>query len=134
MSRDERKDKPRLGPEAEELSFIRKTGDEPEGKPRKQGIQSKHEKARGPGGRPRIHTHKISKASQEGLPAGWSRATLILRESHIEELKALAWQDRANLKDFMDRLLEEALRKRKDRAEALKGYRSSQTIKIKGGR
>lgn len=98
---------------------------------RASGKQGKHETPARKGGRPRIHTHKIERASQEGLPPGWSRATLILRESVLEELKARAWYERKPIKEYVDGLLAEALGRQRNREEALKGYRASLTTKTR---
>ncbi len=53
-------------------------------------------------GRPRTNFRQIEKTSQKGLPEGWTRATFILREAHLEDLKDLAYWDRRKLKDILD--------------------------------
>jgi hypothetical protein len=41
-----------------------------------------------------------------GLQPGWTRTTVIIRETHLEKLKDIAWWDRSNLKDAMDQAFE----------------------------
>ncbi len=43
--------------------------------------------------------------SQVGLPKGWTRATLIVREEHLRKLKALAYWERVTIKYLMDQAL-----------------------------
>jgi len=40
-----------------------------------------------------------------GLPPGWTRATVILREEHKEKLEAIAFMSNIPLKDVIDRIL-----------------------------
>ena len=41
-----------------------------------------------------------------GLPAGWTRTTLVIREDHLEKLKALAYWERTQIKDIIEELVE----------------------------
>lgn len=42
-----------------------------------------------------------SKSSQEGLSNGWTRATFIVQEEHLEKLKALAYWERVTIKEVV---------------------------------
>lgn len=55
----------------------------------------------------------IVKSSQEGLQDGWTRATFILREDHLEKVKALAYWDRKKVKEVIDEALGAYLRGRR---------------------
>jgi hypothetical protein len=56
-----------------------------------------------------VHT----KTSYDGLREGWTRATFILREDHLEKIKWLAYWKRKNIKEVMDEALEEYLKGKK---------------------
>jgi hypothetical protein len=59
----------------------------------------------------RITSKMVSiKTTQRGLHDGWTRATFILRERHLEELKALAYWERKTIKEVMDEALGSYLR------------------------
>lgn len=45
------------------------------------------------------------KTTQQGLQDGWTRATFILRKSHLKELKALAYWERKTIKELLDGIL-----------------------------
>jgi len=55
----------------------------------------------------------ITKSSQEGLKEGWTRATFIVREEHLEKLKALAYWERKQLKELVDEVLSSYLKHKK---------------------
>lgn len=55
----------------------------------------------------------ITKSSQEGLREGWTRATFIVREEHLEKLKALAYWERKQLKELVDEIFSSYLRNKK---------------------
>jgi hypothetical protein len=55
----------------------------------------------------------ITKSSQEGLREGWTRATFIVREEHLEKLKALAYWERKQLKELVDEVLSSYLKHKK---------------------
>jgi hypothetical protein len=42
-----------------------------------------------------------TKSSQKGLQEGWTRATFILRDDHLEKLKALAYWERKKIKEVI---------------------------------
>ena len=50
------------------------------------------------------------KTTQQGLQDGWTRATFILRECHLKELRALAYWERKTIKEVMDEALESYLK------------------------
>ena len=86
----------------------------PESKPDlqgKHGIHSKHGLQRIPG----------KPTPQAGLPDGWTRATFIVREANLEQLKALAYYHRRPLKDILEEALARYLRKERTE-EALEVY------------
>jgi hypothetical protein len=41
------------------------------------------------------------KSSHEGLASGWTRATFIVKEEHLEKLKALSYWERLTIKELM---------------------------------
>jgi hypothetical protein len=43
---------------------------------------------------------------KKGLPSGWTRTTMVIREDFLEKLKDLAYWERANVKDLFDEILE----------------------------
>jgi hypothetical protein len=51
----------------------------------------------------------ISKSSQKGLKAGWTRGTFILRKDHLDKIKSLAYWERKQVKEVMDEVLEDYL-------------------------
>lgn len=55
------------------------------------------------------------KTTQRGLHNGWTRATFILRERHLEKLKALAYWERKTIKEVMDEALGDYLKGKKIR-------------------
>jgi len=58
-----------------------------------------------------------TKSSQEGLKDGWTRATFIMREDHLNKIKAIAYWKRKNIKEVMD--------------EALGAYLNGKKIKLR---
>lgn len=44
-------------------------------------------------------------SSSKGLPTGWTRATFILKDEHLQKLKAIAYWDRLTLKDVLEEVL-----------------------------
>lgn len=67
--------------------------------------------AKGPAkrGRPKTNFREVTKSSQEGLPENWTRATFIVRESHLETLKDYAYTQRMTIRDALDQALEQYL-------------------------
>ncbi len=45
------------------------------------------------------------KTSQKGLKKGWTRATFILRNDYLENIKALAYWERKKVKEVVDEIL-----------------------------
>ena len=60
-------------------------------------------------GRPKEIHRTITKASQNGLHEGWTRATFIVKEDVLAKLKDRAYLDRRNLKDVVSEALEHYL-------------------------
>jgi hypothetical protein len=58
---------------------------------------------------------------KQGLPEGWTRATFILREEHLEKLRALAYWDRKEIKQVVDEALEKYLRGKKVKSKPEEG-------------
>ena len=58
------------------------------------------------------------KTTQQGLQDGWTRATFILRERHLKELKALAYWERRTIKEVID--------------EAFDSYLKGKTVNLRG--
>ena len=46
-----------------------------------------------------------NKTSQKGLKNGWTRATFILRNDHLEKIKALAYWERKKVKEVVNEVL-----------------------------
>ena len=47
--------------------------------------------------------------SKDGLPDGWTRTTLAIREDQLEALKVLAWWERTTIKALLERILDQDL-------------------------
>lgn len=58
-------------------------------------------------GRPKTSTRVITKSSQEGIKEGYTRATFIVKEALLDKLKAIAYWDRALIKDMTGTALED---------------------------
>jgi len=43
--------------------------------------------------------------TQEGLQMGWKRATFIVREKHLDDIKSHAYWERMDMKDVLDEAL-----------------------------
>lgn len=56
-------------------------------------------------GRPRTNFREVTKSSQEGLPENWTRATFIVREALLEDLKDYAYTRRVTIRDVLDEAL-----------------------------
>jgi hypothetical protein len=69
-----------------------------------QSLQSHNNSSYGVSGRGPLKMVSI-KTTQRGLHDGWTRATFILRECHLERLKALAYWERKTIKEVMDEAL-----------------------------
>ena len=53
-------------------------------------------------GRPRTYSREITKSSQDKTPEGETRATFIVREDILEKIKAVAYWERARIKDIIN--------------------------------
>lgn len=53
-----------------------------------------------------LHQINLEDTIKKGLPSGWTRTTMVIREDFLEKLKAVAYWERANVKDLLDELLE----------------------------
>ena len=65
--------------------------------------QSVHQKP--PQGGTRRNPRVITTASQEGLPDGWIRATFIVQEDQLAQIKALAYWERKQIKEVITEAL-----------------------------
>jgi hypothetical protein len=57
-------------------------------------------------GRPATIKREYEKSSQEGLPENWTRATFILREDLLAELKSYAYNKKSSLKEIINEAIE----------------------------
>jgi len=90
------------------LSWIadtRPAGDSKQSKHSKQRLQSKPS-PQPQGSRPL----RAVKSTKQGLKAGWTRATFIVREDVLEHLKSLAYWERQELKAVVDQALSSYLK------------------------
>jgi hypothetical protein len=55
----------------------------------------------------------ISKTSQKGLKAGWTRATFILKKDRLEKIKLLAYWERKQVKEVMEEALGDYLSRKR---------------------
>ena len=58
-------------------------------------------------GRPKTSTRIIEKSSQEGIRDGYTRATFIVNEALLDKFKAIAYWDRALIKNMINTALED---------------------------
>jgi hypothetical protein len=65
-------------------------------------------------GRPITSTRVIEKSSQEGIKEGETRATFIVKEDHLEKIKALAFWERKQIKILINEIIEDYLLNRKE--------------------
>ena len=56
-------------------------------------------------GRPKTNHRVVTKSTQAGLPDGWTRATITIREEMLETLKRAAYWDRKTIKTVVDTAL-----------------------------
>jgi hypothetical protein len=75
----------------------KETGGAEETKKLKQGRQSIHSIQKIPS--------RLVNPAKKGLRPGWSRYTLIMRDEHLEKVKALAYWDRKDIKEVVDEAL-----------------------------
>ena len=62
-------------------------------------------------GRPKTSTREITKSSQEGTKENETRATFIINEDLLENLKSIAYWERILIKEVVDTALQEYLEK-----------------------
>lgn len=79
-------------------------------------------------GRPKTQTKEITKSSQEGTLEGETRATFIVKEELLQKLKAVAFWERAQIKNIINQALEDFLHAKGDKyvKTALKEYEDKQ--------
>lgn len=73
-----------------------------------------------------------SATSSDGLPAGWTRATIIIRADLIEQVRAVAAADMVRLQDTVERALTSYLKrtvKPKELAATVAKYRKAMKAK-----
>ena len=63
-----------------------------------------------PMGRPRTIKRDYDKSSQEGLPEQWTRATFIVREDLLKNLKDYAYTERKTIKEVVNEMIEDYLK------------------------
>ena len=71
-------------------------------------------------GRPKTQTRVITKSSQEGTPPDETRATFIVKEAYLDKLKAIAYWERALIKDILNTAIEDAIAKYERKHGAVK--------------
>jgi hypothetical protein len=71
-------------------------------------------------GRPVTQTKEITKSSQEGTKENETRATFIINEDLLEKLKAIAYWDRALIKEVVHTALQDAVEKHEKKNGAVK--------------
>lgn len=55
-------------------------------------------------------TKHISASALAGLPAGYTRATFIVKQKHIDRLKALSFVNKISIKELLDQALTKFLK------------------------
>jgi len=58
--------------------------------------------------------------SKKGLQIGWERYSAIMRIDYIENIKALSWYERKDIKNIFDEALEPYLKKKRIKIEEAK--------------
>jgi hypothetical protein len=71
-------------------------------------------------GRPKTQNKKITKSSQEGTKENETRATFIVKEQLLEEIKSIAYWERDMIKNIINSALEEAVANYKKKNGTLK--------------
>jgi len=74
-------------------------------------------------GRPRTNNREITKTSQKGAKEGETRATFILEESLLENIKAISYWDRLLIKDVVTQALEEYVAKYEKKNGSIKAIK-----------
>ncbi len=60
-----------------------------------------------------VQRKKVIPVTKLGLKEGWTRATFIVREEHLEKIKALSYWERKDIKEVVDEALTEYLKGKK---------------------
>jgi len=55
----------------------------------------------------------IHSTKKKGLKKGWTRATLIIKDEHLEKIKKVAYWDRKKIKEIVDEALTNYFRNKK---------------------
>jgi len=55
----------------------------------------------------------IHSTKKKGLKKGWTRATLIIKDEHLEKIKEIAYWDRKKIKEIVDEALTNYFRNKK---------------------
>lgn len=55
-------------------------------------------------------------SSKQGLHDGWTRATIIVKESHMDMIRAIAYWDRLTVKDLMEKIFDDYLKSKNIKA------------------
>ena len=71
------------------------------------GAQPPKQPERKKAGRPKTSTRVVEKSSQEGIRDGYTRATFIVNEALLDKFKAIAYWDRALIKNMINTALED---------------------------
>ena len=64
-------------------------------------------------GKKKIQQKQEVPKTKEGLKEGWIRATFIVREEHLEKIKAVSYWDRKDIKQVVDEALGEYLKNKR---------------------
>ncbi len=72
---------------------------------------------------PELTKREITKTSQKGTKPGETRATFIINEDTLKDLKALAWYERKTIKQVLNEALQGHLKKNKNIKEAKSLYK-----------
>lgn len=64
-----------------------------------------------PVGRPRIHKHRTTSTSQEGLRPGLTRMTFIVSEENQEKLKYISYFEKMTIRQILDEAIDDYIAK-----------------------
>lgn len=79
-------------------------------------------------GRPKTNFKVVTKTSQEGTKAGETRATFIVNEDQLEQVKALAHWERISIKEVLAQAIESHLSaKRRELNKAMDSYKGKKS-------
>ena len=74
--------------------------------------RSTHSKSVLPYNTEKLSNQRKQKSTRAGLKTGWTRATFIIRETHGDHIKALAYWERRDIKDILDEALTDFLKQK----------------------